>query len=145
MLESVALLVAAMAMQPADTTRAVREAYTRCLRVYVERSLTERMAPAAFATAYPQQCMTEQNAYRAAVIAREVAARSSRADAEESATMEIDDARLNFSERFDMAQPEPAQQAAATPAPAAAPATPAPTPAAATEPPATPPSTPNPG
>lgn len=135
MLGTVALLAMGMAMQPADTTRAVRESYTRCLRTYVERSLTERMSPANFATAYPQQCMTEQNAYRAAVIAREVAARSSRADAEESATMEIDDARLNFSERFDMAQPEtPAAAPAAAPEtpPAAAPAAP---PAAATTPP----------
>jgi len=133
MLETVTLLAAAMAMQgTSDPTRASREAYTRCLRTYVERSLNQRMTPADFATAYPQQCMTEQTAYRDAVIRREIAARSSRADAEESATMEIDDARLNFSERFDMAQPE--TPAAATPPPAA-PATPA---AAATQP-ATPP------
>jgi hypothetical protein len=144
MLGTVTLLAMTMAMQPADPTRAVRETYTRCLRTYVERSLTGRMTPANFATAYPQQCMTEQNAYRAAVIAREVAARSSRADAEESATMEIDDARLNFSERFDMAQPE-TPAAAATP-PAAAPVeTPAAPAAAATTPPQPAPATPNPG
>ena len=134
-----------MAMQPADTTRSTREAYTRCLRTYVERSLTERMTPANFATAYPQQCMTEQNAYRTAVIAREVAARSSRADAEESATMEIDDARLNFSERFDMAQPETPAQPPAAAAPAAPAATPPATPAATAAPPQPAPPTPNPG
>jgi hypothetical protein len=134
MLEAVALLSAAMALQPADTTRAQREAYTRCLRAFVERSLEGRMSPANFATEFPQQCQSQETAYRAAVIQRETAARSSRTDAEESATMEIDDARFNFRERFDMAQPEPspAPQAQPTATASAPPATetPAPTPAA---------------
>lgn len=130
----------AASMQPADTTRAAREAFTGCLRSYVDARVQARMPPAEFATAYPQQCTAQEQAYRAAVIARETASRISRADAEESAGLEIDDARTNFSERFDMAQPAgsppaaaPAQQAAA---PAAAPAaqaaaqqTPAPQPA----------------
>jgi hypothetical protein len=126
MLETVALLSAAMALQPADTTRASREAYTRCLRAFVERSLQTRMSPANFATEFPQQCQSQEVAYRAAVIQRETAARLSRADAEESATMEIEDARFNFRDRFDMNQPEPSAAPQAQPA---APETPAPTPA----------------
>ena len=129
MLGSLTVLSLALAFQPADTTRASREAYTACLRTYVETSLTERMALEAFLAAYPQQCAAQESAYRAAVIAREVASRVSRADAEESATMEIDDRRLNFRERFEMSLPEPAP---AAPAPAPAPA---PTPAAPTTPP----------
>jgi hypothetical protein len=135
MISSVLALAMAASMQPADTTRAAREAFTGCLRSYVDGRVQARMPAAEFATAYPQQCTAQEQAYRAAVIARETASRISRADAEESAGLEIEDARTNFSERFDMAQPAaaPAQQAAA---PAAAPAaqaaaqqTPAPQPA----------------
>lgn len=133
------LTVLALALQPADTTRASREAFTLCLRTYIESSLNGRMALDAFLAAYPQQCTPQQAAYRAAVIARERAARISQADAEESATMEIDDARLNFRERFEMALPPAPAPAAGTPAPAAAATTPAPAPAApATTPPPTP-------
>lgn len=119
----------AASMQPADTTRAAREAFTGCLRSYVDARVQARMPPAEFATAYPQQCSAQEQAYRDAVIRREIASRMSRADAQESAGMEIDEARTNFRERFDMAQPAgsppsaaPTQQAAAAPAPTAAPA-----------------------
>jgi hypothetical protein len=125
MISSVLALAMTAWLQPADTTRTAREAFTGCLRTYVDRSLQSRMAPAAFTTAYPTQCSAQEQAYRDAVIRRETASRISAADARESATMEIDDARTNFRERFEMAQPEgssstpPRQQAAA---PAAAPA-----------------------
>jgi 1-aminocyclopropane-1-carboxylate deaminase/D-cysteine desulfhydrase-like pyridoxal-dependent ACC family enzyme len=137
MISSVLAVAMAAYMQPADTTRASREAFTACLRTYVERSSNARMSASDFAAAYPQQCTAEQTAYRDAVIRREIASRSSRSDAEESAGLEIEDQRTNFSERFDMyvAAPASAQtQTAAAPAsaatPAAAPATPAATQAA---------------
>ncbi|HVQ09368.1 MAG TPA: hypothetical protein VMS43_13125 [Allosphingosinicella sp.] len=119
-----------MTMQPADTTRASREAFTGCLRAYVDRSVQARMAPTEFTTAYPTQCSAQEQAYRDAVIRRETASRMSAADARESATMEIDDARTNFRDRFDMAQPTPAPGAAPAAQPAAqAAAQPTPTPA----------------
>ena len=124
-------------MQPADTTRASREAFTACLRTYVDRATQNRMPAADFTAAYPQQCTTQQTAYRDAVIRREVASRASRADAEESANMEIEDSRTNFRERYEMALvPSGSQtQTAAAPAPAANPAaTPAATPASAPAP-----------
>jgi hypothetical protein len=120
MISSVLALAIAVSMQPGDTTRAAREAFTGCLRTYVDRSAQAHMTPADFATAYPRQCSAEQQAYRTAVIARETASRASRADAEESAGMEIEEARTNFSERFDMAQPAPAPATAQPAAPAAA-------------------------
>lgn len=127
MISSVLVLVlAASAAQPSDTTRTVREAYTACLRGFVQRSLEARMAAADFTTAFPQQCTQQEAAFRAAVIQREVASRARRADAEQSATDEIDEAKLNFRERFEMAMP-----AAAAPATTAT-ATPQPTPAAPT-------------
>jgi hypothetical protein len=126
MISSVLALAMAASMQPADTTRAAREAFTGCLRTYVDRSVSARMPVAEFTTVYPTQCSAQEQTYRTAVIARETASRISRADAEESAGLEIEDARTNFRDRFDMAQPvtpppaaAPAQQAAA---PAAAPA-----------------------
>jgi hypothetical protein len=132
MISSVLALAMAASMQPADTTRASREAFTTCLRTYVDRSVSARMPVAEFTTAYPTQCSPQEQAYREAVIRRETASRMSAADARESATMEIDDARTNFRERYEMAQPTPAPgaaPAAAAPAQqAAAPATPAPTP-----------------
>jgi hypothetical protein len=127
MISSVLALAMAASMQPADTTRAAREAFTGCLRAYVDRSVQARTPPAEFTTAYPTQCSAQEQAYRAAVIARETASRISRADAEESAGLEIEDARTNFRDRFDMAQPTPAPAPAAPAAQAAA--QPAPTPA----------------
>ena len=133
MISSVLAVAMAAYMQPADTTRASREAFTACLRTYVDRATQNRTPAADFTTAYPQQCTDQQTAYRDAVIRREVASRSSRADAEESANMEIEDSRTNFRERYEMALvPAGSQtQTAAAPAPAATPAaTPGATPAA---------------
>jgi hypothetical protein len=129
MISSVLAMAMAASMQPADTTRAAREAFTGCLRTYVDRSVSARMPVAEFTTAYPTQCSAQEQAYRTAVIARETASRISRADAEESAGLEIEDARTNFRDRFDMAQPVSQPPAAAPAQQAAAPATPAPTPA----------------
>ncbi len=148
MISSVLVVAMAAWMQPADTTRASREAFTGCLRTYVDRATQNRMSAADFASAYPQQCVQQQTAYREAVIRREIASRQSRANAEESANMEIEDSRLNFRERYEMAlvpagsqnqtAAAPATTPGATPAatPAATPtATPAATPAAQTTPP----------
>jgi len=123
------VLAAAAAMQPADTTRTQREAYTGCLRGFVQSSLDQRMTAEAFQTAFPQACPQQEAAYRAAVIARESAMRATRANAAESANTEIEDARFNFRERFEMATPAaapaPAPAAPAAAAPAAPPAQPA--------------------
>jgi hypothetical protein len=135
MISSVLAVAMAAWMQPADTTRASREAYTGCLRAWVDRVTQSRMPAAEFATAYPQQCTSQEAAYRAAIIARERASRVSQADAEEAATMEIDDRRLNFRERYEMALVPAGGQAQTASAPAAAPAaTPAATPASAPAP-----------
>jgi hypothetical protein len=128
MISSVLAVAMAAYMQPADTTRASREAFTACLRTWVDRVTQSRMPASEFATAYPQQCTTQEVAYRAAIIARERASRMSQADAAESATMEIDDRRLNFRERFEMSlvpsgsQTQTASAPAPAPAPGAAPA-----------------------
>jgi hypothetical protein len=96
------LLALAMAMQ-SDTTRTSREAFTRCLAQFVDASVTARKTADQFRAEYAQACTAEQTAFRDAIIRREVGLRSTRASAEETATLEVRDARDNFSERFEMA------------------------------------------
>ncbi len=123
------LPLALLAAQGAsDTTRTAREAYTSCLRGFVERSLEGNMTAEAFNTAFPQQCTTQEAAYRAAVIQRETASRATRGTAQQSATDAVDEAKVNFRERFEMMLPEPAAAPAATASAAAPPTTPAPAP-----------------
>jgi len=131
MISSVLSLLLAASAAQSDTTRTTREAYTACLRGFVDRSVASRMSAADFTTAFPQQCSAQENAFRTAVITRENALRATRSNAEQAARDEIDEARTNFRERFEMSLPEPAAQPAAAPAPAPAPAAaPQPTPAA---------------
>lgn len=129
MISMFAMAAAATAMQ-SDTTRAAREAFTACLRTYVNRSIEGGMDQATFDREYPQQCTAQQQSFRDAVMARETALRATRANAESQADLEIEDARVNFSERFVPAQGAPAQQQAqAQPAAAQQASTPPATPA----------------
>ena len=93
------------ALQANDPSASARNAYTQCLRQFMQRSLNERMSPNDFRTALPQQCTQQEQAFRQALIAREATFRTPRAEAEETATMEVDDARSNFMELFDNSQP----------------------------------------
>lgn len=118
---STALVIvsAALSMQASDTTRAARETFTHCLRVFVDGSTRDHKTLEQFNAAFPQACPAEQNAFRQAIIQRDVAMRSTRATAEESANSEVEDARANFNDIFQMSLP-PQQVAHAAPAPAAA-------------------------
>ena len=100
------ILLSAGAFQATDTTRTAREAFTACLRQYVESSIQARKAQAAFDTEYPTQCAAQQTAYRDAMIRRDTSARMAQAAAQEAADLAIEDARVNFSERFAMSQPQ---------------------------------------
>ena len=95
-----ALIAAASAAQASDPTRTAREAFTTCLRTYVNQSIDAHTTAEAFQAEYPRQCTAQEQAFREAVIRRDMAMRSTRAGAEESANLEIEDARANFSERF---------------------------------------------
>jgi hypothetical protein len=103
MISTMLAVMLAVAAGQSDTTRSSREAFTACLRGFVDRSIDAGTTSEDFQTAFPQQCATEEAAFREAVIRRERQARMSQADAQESADLEIEDARTNFSERFDMA------------------------------------------
>lgn len=118
------LLSAAAAMQASDTTRPSREAFQRCLGTFVDGAIRDRKPLDEFNTAFPQACAAEEQAFRRAIVARDTANRATRAGAEDAANLEVEDARFNFNDRFQMAQPaQPrVQQAAQTSAPSAAPA-----------------------
>ena len=88
------LLALAMAMQ-SDTTRTSREAFTRCLGQFVDSAQARKTADQ-FRTEYAQACMAEQTAFREAMIRRDMGMRSTRASAEESASLEVQDARDNY-------------------------------------------------
>ena len=94
-----AMIAAASAAQASDTTRTAREAFTSCLRTYINRSIEARTEAAAFQTEYPQQCTAQETAFRDAIIRRDMAMRSTRNSAEESARLEIEDA-VRISQRF---------------------------------------------
>ena len=113
------LVSAAMAMQVSDTTRPTREAFTHCLRVFVDNSTRDHKTLEQFNASYPQACATEQTAFRQAIIQRELGSHQSRTSAEESANSEVEDARANFNDLFQMSLP-PQQVAHSTPPPAAA-------------------------
>lgn len=123
MLTTMLAMTAAAAAMQSDTTRAAREAFTGCLRTYVDRSMQSGMTQDVFDREYPQQCTAQQQAFRDAVLAREMALRATRATADEQANLEIEDARVNFSERFVPPREAPRQaQAAAAATPPAQPA-----------------------
>jgi hypothetical protein len=113
------LMTAAMSMQASDTTRAARESFAHCLHSFVDASTRDHKTVEQFNAAYPQACPAEQNAFRQVIMQRDMASRSTRASAEESANLEIEDARAHFNDIFQMSQPTQ-QVAHSTPAPAAA-------------------------
>src|ERR1700709_2243462 len=100
------LISAAMSMQASDTTRAARESFTHCLRAFVDHSTADHKTLDQFTAAFPPACApgesrapsrkagaAEQTPFRQAIIQRDMASRSTRASAEESANLEVDDAR----------------------------------------------------
>ena len=93
---------AAAALQGNDPTTAARNAYTACLRQFMDRSVRERVAADAFRTALPQQCTQQEQAFRESLIRREIGFRTPRSEAEETANMEVEDARSNFLQLFEM-------------------------------------------
>lgn len=107
MISSVLALVAAVGGGQSDSSRAAREAFADCLRAYVDRGIADRMEVETFRTEYPQQCTTQEAAFRAAVIR---GFRGSSADAEELAGLEVEDARANFRDLFEMTAADTAER-----------------------------------
>ena len=67
MISSVLALVAAMGAVQSDPTRTSREAFTNCLRQFVDRAVEDRMTRETFQAEYPQQCTAQEAAFRQAL------------------------------------------------------------------------------
>ena len=107
MISSVLALVAAMGAVQSDSTRTSREAFTNCLRQFVDRAVENRMTREAFQAEYPQQCTAQEAAFRQAL---------TRANDAQMAADEIAYQRENQGETFgyvaDDVQAAQAEQAA---------------------------------
>lgn len=90
------------AAQPNDPSRPARDAYTACLRTFMQHGVTERMSEAAFNQALPTQCADQERVFRQAIAARERSFRTPAAEVEQIAVDEITDARANTREMFAM-------------------------------------------
>lgn len=95
-----ALALLASAQQPREPSAVALQAFTTCLRTFMDKSIEDRMEPEAFDTALAGQCADQERALRAAVIQRELSFGGKRAAAEEDAAAEVDDARGNVRELF---------------------------------------------
>ena len=104
MLTSTLLMALAAATQSGDPSQSARNAYTACLRRFMNTSIQSRMAEPAFNEALPQQCQDEERAFRAALVTRERGYRTPAAEVEQIATDEVNDARSNFRDQFAGAQ-----------------------------------------
>ena len=91
--------------QVQDAVSRSQNAFTACLRQFVDSSVQGRKAVDAFNTELPQQCATQEAAYRQAMIRRDTSSRMRAAEAEEMATEEITYARDQAKETFADAQP----------------------------------------
>lgn len=92
---------ALMALQP-DPTRGPRDAYTRCLRAFMEKSVKEKTTAEAFTAALAQQCTEQETAYRSALRAREASFRTPAGDIDDIIKGELEDARDNIKQIFEM-------------------------------------------
>ena len=101
-----------MAPSPAVIASARRD-YSACLSEFTKKSITSRMEPPAFEAGLVPACAAKEAAFRAAVIEADMAAGIKRADAEEGASLEIEDLQANFKETFLSAQPEGGSKAVA--------------------------------
>jgi len=97
---SFTLLLAAASLQASDQTRPAREAFTTCMRTFLNQRVEARASIEEFRTALPQQCTQQEAAYRAAIVRRETGLRATRANADQQANMEIEEMRAMYVERF---------------------------------------------
>lgn len=95
-----ALLVVTAAIQVRDNVTRTQEAFTTCLGQVSERMRNDAKSIEDFGTALPQQCADQERAYREAMVRRDTSSRIARADAEQSATEEIEYARQNVREMY---------------------------------------------
>ena len=93
------LLVALLASAQGNLAPA-RTSYTKCLFGVMRQDLKVKTEPAAFTAKLANACKAEEAAFRSASIAVDVAAKISRATAEQNANEEISYIRENTNETY---------------------------------------------
>jgi len=85
-----------------DPTRAPRDAYTSCLRTFMEKSVTEKASLTDFESALPKQCSEQESAFRAAIRSREKSYKTPAGEVDQIIKDELEDARGNIKQTFEM-------------------------------------------
>jgi len=94
------LLLAAAAPSPMATAADTREAFAKCLRADLKKSLEAKKTAADYEAAIKTVCQAEREAFRKAVIVLDKSGGDSDADATEDADMQVEDYHANFIEKF---------------------------------------------
>ena len=119
---STVLAMLMMAPSPAVIANARRD-YSMCLDSFMKKGIKDKMEQAAFESGMVPACAAKEAAFRSVVVAADMAVGIKRADAEENATLEIDDIQLNIKELFRDTMTPRSAATAETPAPTPAPGT----------------------
>ncbi len=106
-------VLAFAAMVQTEAINTARQAYSSCLRQYLNTSMERNVTPDAFEQGIAGQCTDRGEAFRTALIDRDVLAGGGRATAEQDAQSTMEDLRLNFIEMYrdEMAAAAPPPQA----------------------------------
>src|SRR3546814_16277306 len=94
------LLLAAAAPSPMATAADTREAFAKCLRADLKKSLEAKKTAADYEAAIKTVCQAEREAFRKAVIVLDTSGGDSDADATEDADLQVEDYNANFIETF---------------------------------------------
>jgi len=94
------ILMVAMAPAPAGGVDATRDAFTKCLRGHLKKSLEAKMGEAEYEMSLKGACDSEREAFRGAIIAGNKASGDSAADAADNAEMQIEDYHASFTDKF---------------------------------------------
>lgn len=112
------LALAAVSYSPGSDQRA---AFSACLKESIAKAKSAKIASGAFDAFARSHCAAQEAALRKAVVAFDVKNGISRKDANESATLELDDYFLGTAERYEAeagpAEPEQVQAKAEPPVP----------------------------
>jgi hypothetical protein len=78
-----------------------RKAYAACLSKYVQKAGSDNMAKDAFDAGLQSACTSEQQAFKAAIVADDMKRGAKRADAEEGAQLQIEDYLANARDSYE--------------------------------------------
>lgn len=98
---ALSILLSVSAAQ-SDSTTAPRNAYTACLRAFMDKSADDRISASAFETALPAQCSNQERAFREAVRRRESSLRTPAREIDQIISDEIRDAQDNMKQLFEL-------------------------------------------